>query len=83
MKMENMDLQSRKLHLITFLAQIQDEELIGKIEAYIFKDSQEGMDTVKPFTVEELRERIDKSEDDFRQGRYKTQEEVLKNSVNW
>jgi hypothetical protein len=31
----------------------------------------------KPITVEELNRRIDKSEDDFKNGRYKTSAELL------
>ncbi len=33
--------------------------------------------TLKPSTIAELNSRIDKSEDDFRNGRYKTSAELL------
>jgi len=32
---------------------------------------------LKPFTIEELHERIAKSEEDFKNGRFKTTEELL------
>lgn len=33
---------------------------------------------LKPFTTEELNERIEQSEKDFKEGRYKTTEKLLK-----
>jgi hypothetical protein len=61
-----MDLQTRKLNLISYLAQIQDEKFIEKLESFILaKKSEEESNDLKPFTVEELISRIEKSEEDF------------------
>ena len=73
-----MDLQTRKLYLITYLAQLQDENFFEKIENYILRKAKNENSEFKPFTVDELISRIEKSEDDFKNGRFKTQEEIEK-----
>ncbi len=78
-----MDLQTRKLNLITYLSQIQDESFINKIEKILYEKNPIEEINFKPFTQEELRERIKKSERDFSEGRFKTQEELENISVNW
>ncbi|MDO5510850.1 MAG: hypothetical protein Q4F57_09150 [Weeksellaceae bacterium] len=78
-----MDLQTRKLNLITYLAQLQDENFFEKIENYIFKKSKENNQEFRPFSVDELISRIEKSEEHFRNGKFKTQEDVEKMSANW
>ena len=78
-----MDLQTRKLYLITYLAQLQDENFFEKIENYILRKAKNENSEFKPFTVDELISRIEKSEDDFKNGRFKTQEEIEKISANW
>jgi hypothetical protein len=78
-----MDLQTRKLNLITYLAQIKDEIFFDKLENYILKREVEHNPESKPFTVEELINRIEISELDFKNGKVKSQEELEKISANW
>ncbi|EPL7677054.1 hypothetical protein CMT42_00915 [Elizabethkingia anophelis] len=79
-----MDLQTRKLNLITYLAQLQDESFFEKIENYILrKQADEKNADIKPFTVDELINRIEKSEQDFQYEKFQTQEELEKKSSNW
>lgn len=79
-----MDLQTRKLNLISYLSQLQDESVLNGIEQLISKTkSQKSESDIKPFTAEELIIRIQKSEEDFKNGRYKTQEELERISENW
>lgn len=78
-----MDLQTRKLNLITYLAQIKDEIFFDKLERYILKREVERNPDLKPFTVEELIQRIEKSELDFENGHFKSQEDLEKLSANW
>lgn len=79
-----MDLQTRKLNLISFLAQLQDENLFEKVESLIFnKNSNDINDLLKPFTESELKDRIAKSEEEYQNGNFKTQEELIKISENW
>jgi hypothetical protein len=61
-----MDLQTRKLNIITYLAQLQDEILFEKIENLIFKNDKNT--EFNPFNVNEFISRIEKSEDDFLNG---------------
>ncbi len=78
-----MDLPTRKLNLITYLAQIKDEIFFNKLESYILKREAELNPDLKPFTVEELINRIEMSELDFENGKFKSQEDLEKISANW
>ncbi|NBC58666.1 MAG: hypothetical protein GVY05_10350 [Bacteroidetes bacterium] len=77
-----MDLQTRKLNLISYLAQLQDEKFFEGIEKYIINKKEKEYD-FKPFTVDELIDRIEKSEKDFKNGNFKTQDELEQLSANW
>ena len=77
-----MDLQTRKLNLISYLAQLQDEKFLERIEKYIMNEQETEYD-LKPFTVDELKNRIEKSEKDFKNGNFKTQDELEQLSANW
>ena len=70
-----MDLQTRKLNLISYLAQLQDENLTLR---KIYSDLD-----IKSFTEAELLERILKSEEDFKIGKFKTQNDLEQISVKW
>lgn len=79
-----MDIQTRKLNLITYLAQLQDESFFDKIEEYILsKLEKEDHSEFVPFSVETLVSRIEKSEDDLKNGRFKSQEDLENQSANW
>ncbi|MFY0672249.1 MAG: hypothetical protein JXQ87_02515 [Bacteroidia bacterium] len=69
-----MTIQDRKITLIEKFLKINDEQLIKQIEELVSAEE----DDFIPFSVEELNERIEKSEDDFRNGRFKTSRELLK-----
>ncbi len=56
-----MDLQTRKLNLISYLAQIKDENILEKIENFILNKSGEDSD-FKKFTEEELIKELQKGE---------------------
>ena len=79
-----MNLETRKLNLITYLAQLQDENFFEKIENYILKSfEKEDYSEFRPFTSEELIDRIKQSEEDFKSGKFKSQQELEKLSANW
>jgi hypothetical protein len=78
------DIQTRKLNLITYLAQLQDESFFEKIEEYILsKLEKEDHSEFVPFTVDTFINRIEKSEEDFKNGKFKTQEDLENQSANW
>ena len=78
-----MDLQTRKLNLITYLAQLQDEIFFEKLERYILIREKELHSKFKPFIIEELINRIEKSELDFQNGKFKSQEDLEKIAESW
>ena len=80
-----MDLQTRKLKAIEYLVGIQDENAFKKIESTIVEvqKQQEVQRKVKPFTQEQLIERASRSTRDYLSGKFKTQEQLEKESENW
>ena len=77
-----MNIETRKIEFVQAFLNLQSEELISQFEK-LLKQTKQTEKELKPFTVEELHERIAKSEDDFENGRFKTQEELEKISSNW
>lgn len=77
-----MDLQTRKLNLISYLAQLQDEKFIDRIEKFILRKQESNTD-FEPFTINELIDRIQQSESAFKIGSFKSQEELEKLSAKW
>lgn len=77
-----MDIQTRKLNLITYLAQLQDESFFEKIEEYILSKL-EKEDHTKPFSVEQLNKRIDQSLDDSKNERVTDSNDLLSEIEQW
>lgn len=69
-----MDLQTRKIEFVQEFLKLQSEELIAQFENLLKKETQKK---VKPMSVLELNSRIDQSEDDFKNGKFKTSAELL------
>jgi len=79
-----MSLRTRKLNLITYISELKDEKFFKEVENYILKKQPKNPNPdFEPFTVDELIERVKKSERDFKEGKFKTQEELEKSSANW
>ena len=80
-----MNLQTRKLKAIEYLVGIQDENALKKIESILDEvQKQRGLQRkVKPFTQEQLIERANQSTKDYLSGKFKTQEQLEKESENW
>ena len=70
-----MDLQTRKIEFIQEFLKLQSEEVISQFESLMKKRN--NRDSFKPMSIEELNKGIDKSEDDFKNGRYKPSSELL------
>lgn len=69
-----MDLQTRKIQFIQEFLQISSEEAISKFEALL---SRQKGELQNPFTKEEMTDRVRQSESDFKEGRFKSTEELL------
>lgn len=73
-----MDIQTRKIEFIQAFLKLQSEEVIAQFEKLLKKTTNmESGKEFEPFTIEELNERIAKSENDFENGRFKTTSELL------
>ncbi len=73
-----MDLQTRKIEFVQEFLKIQSEELISQLENLLKnKSNVDDNDYFNPMSIEEFNNRIDQSEDDFKNGRYKTTSQLL------
>jgi len=73
-----MNLEARKIEFIQEFLKVQSEDVINRLEKLLKKENNTSDEKVfSPMTVEELNKRIDKSESDFRNNRFKTSSELL------
>ena len=70
-----MDLQTRKIQFVQEFLKLESEEVISQFENLLNKKSSKS--AIKPLSIEEFNKGIDKSENDFRTGRYKSSIELL------
>jgi hypothetical protein len=75
-----MDIQTRKIEFIQAFLKLESEEVISQFEVllslksdYVVKEDKD----IKPISIKEFNKRMDKSEDDFKNGRYKNTAELL------
>lgn len=80
-----MDLQTRKLKAIEYLIGLRDEKIFSKIESTIVEvqKQQTVHRKVNPLSTEQLIDRANRSTKDYQTGRFKTQEQLEKESENW
>ncbi|WP_158838066.1 hypothetical protein [Polaribacter sp. L3A8] len=65
-----MDIQTRKIEFIQDFLKIQSEELISRLETLLRKeDSPSNTNEFEPMTIEEFKNRIDKSMEDSKNGK--------------
>lgn len=74
---EIMDLQTRKLNIIEYLLNLQDERLMGIIENTIYQFDD------KPFTEEQLVERAKRANQDYALGKFIDQAILEEESKKW
>ncbi len=67
-----MNIQTRKIEFIQAFLQLQNEESISRFEQLLKAEKE-----FKPMTIEELNRRIKRSEDDFKNNRFKTTKEII------
>jgi len=78
-----MDLQTRKLNAIEYIAGLQDENIFNNIELAIFENKVRKERKLKPFTKKQLLSRAEKSNKEYQTGEYQTQEALEKKSDTW
>jgi hypothetical protein len=73
-----MDLEARKIEFVQEFLKLQSEETISRLEKVLRKEKKASNDQVfEPMTQDELNKRIDQSESDFRNNRFKSSSELL------
>jgi hypothetical protein len=80
-----MDLKTRKLKAIEYLINLQEGIILDKIEAVIGEGQrqQEKTANLKPFTQKQLIARAKRSDKDYLEGKFKSQEQLEIESENW
>ena len=73
-----MDLQTRKIEFVQEFLKIQSEEVVSRLEKLLRKENNPSTEKdFKPMTEKELNIRIEQSELDFKNNRYKSSSELL------
>lgn len=73
-----MNLEARKIEFVQEFLKLQSEEVISRLEKILKKESNfSEVKKFEPMTREELNKRIDQSEADFLNNRYKSSSELL------
>jgi len=73
-----MNLETRKLSFIQEILRIQSEKTISRLEIILRKEKKTSDKQIfEPMTQNELDNRIDKSESDFRNNRFKSSSKLL------
>lgn len=73
-----MNIEARKIEFIQEFLKLQSEETISKFEKMLKKEKDTSDERLfSPMTIDELNKRIDKSESDFKNNRFKTSSELL------
>ena len=73
-----MNLETRKIQFVQEFLKLQSEEVISLLENILMKDKKNGTERVfEPMTQYDLEKRIDQSEVDFQNNRYKNSSELV------
>ena len=77
-----MDLQTRKIEFIQAFLKLQSEEVISNFEKLLLKESKIDSD-VRPMTMKELNDRIQKSTTDSRNGNLTESSKLISEIEKW
>ena len=75
-----MDLQTRKIEFVQEFLKIQSEEVISQLENLLKNRNKKDADEnqfFSPLSIEELNNRIYQSENDYKNGTYKTTSQLI------
>ena len=76
-----MNIQSRKLNIINYIINLEDDKEIIRIEADILKRIRKK--DYRPFSHKELLARMKVSMQDYKEGNFLTHDEIEDDSENW
>jgi hypothetical protein len=73
-----MNLEARKIEFVQEFLKLQSEEAVSRLEKILKKEKNASDERVfEPMNQDELNKRIDKSESDFRNNRFKSSSELI------
>ena len=79
-----MNIEARKIEFVKEFLKIQSEDVISRLEEILRKgDNTFDERILEPMTEEELNKRIDQSESDFRNNRFKSSSELISKYEKW
>ena len=79
-----MDIQTRKVHFVQEFLRVADDEFVTKLEKLLRIERKKRFDEeMRPLTLKEFNEIIDKSEDDFANGRVTEARNLLSQINTW
>lgn len=79
-----MDIQAKKIHFVQEFLRINDEEIIDKLSNLLkIERKNKAEKELKPFTIEEFNEMIDRAESDSATGRFISAQKMKKEIDSW
>jgi hypothetical protein len=73
-----MNLEARKIEFVKEFLNLQNEEVISRLENFLKKEKKSiNVKTFEPMTPDDLNRRIEQSEVDFLNNRFKNSEELI------
>jgi len=79
-----MDLQERKIHFVQEFLKLKNEEIIHKLEDTLKSEKTKLFaDPAVPYTIEEFNKKIERAEDDQKNGRVRTSDELKEDIKSW
>jgi len=83
-RIEDMNIQARKLVLIEEFLRISDESLIAKLESFIREEKKTAHErNLKPMSIDEFHEMIDHAKQDSDTGRVISHQDLKKKVKTW
>ena len=84
LKLNDMDLQSRKIEFIQEFLKVQSEDVIDRLEKLLRKEILKSEnEVVKPFSFDELHDRVNQSMADSNQGKLTNNKDLLAEVLKW
>ncbi len=78
-----MNIQTKKLELIEWIAQMSDANIISKMDKIRKTYLTITKEKVRPMSLEEFYASIDRAEKDIKSGKFCSHQEAEKESENW
>ncbi len=78
-----MDIQTRKIEFVQEFLKLQNEDLLSRLEKILHSGSSETNKNLRPITINDLNERIDKSMEDSKNDRLISTDDLIAEAEKW